>query len=182
MKSKDWLVVALAPLFVLLIPLIGIMVSEEWKWTWSDFLVAWVLLAGPTFFYRLLATRKVANFAYRTAAGLGVAAGFLLTWVNLAVQIIGDDNPAFVLYILVIVIGFIGVGLARFQPKGMANAAFATAAATFFVPVIAVILWPTDFSPGVWQVFVLNFGFVALFAASGVLFRRAASQIRFDPN
>ena len=92
MKTKDYLVVALAPLLVLLIPLVGIMVSEEWKWTWSDFVVAWVLLAGTTFLYRLLATRKAANFAYRAGAGLAVAAGFLLTWVNLAVQIVGDDG------------------------------------------------------------------------------------------
>ena len=178
MKTKDYLIVALAPLLVLLIPLVGIMVSEEWKWTWSDFVVAWCLLAGTTFFHRLLATRKVANFAYRAGAGLAVAAGFLLTWVNLAVQIIGDDNPAFVLYFIVILIGLAGVGLARFQPTGMANAAFATATATFLVPVIAVILWPTDFSPGVWQVFVLNFGFVALFAGAGLLFRHAA---KIDP-
>jgi len=66
------------------------------------------------------------------------------------------------------------VALARFRPAGLAKAAFATAAATFLVPVIAVILWPADFSPGVWPVFALNSGFVALFAGAGLLFRRAA--------
>jgi len=176
MKTKDYLVVTLAPLPVLLIPLVGIMVSEEWKWTFFDFVAAWVLLAGTTFAYKLMATRKAANFTYRAGAALAVAAGFLLTWVNLAVQIIGDENPAFVLYFAVILVGLIGVGLARFQPTGMANAAFATAAATFLVPVIAVIFWPADFSPGVWQVFALNFGFVALFAGAGLLFQRASRE------
>ena len=176
MKTKDFLIVALAPLPVLLIPLIGVMVSSEWKWTVSDFIVAWCLLAGTTFAYRLLATRKAANLAYRAGAGLAVAAGFFLTWINLAVQIIGDENPAFILYFLVILVGLAGVGLARFRPAGMANAAFATAAATFLVPVIAVILWPSDFSPGVPQVFALNFAFVLMFAAAGALFRRAAME------
>ena len=40
----------------------------------------------------------------------------------------------------------------------------------------AVVLWPTDFSPGVPQVFALNFGFVLMFAAAGALFRRAAAE------
>jgi hypothetical protein len=182
MKTKDYLIVALAPLPVLLIPLVGVMVSGEWNWTFADFVVAWVLLAGTTFFYRLLATRKAANFAYRAGAGLAIAAGLLLTWVNLAVQIIGDENPAFVLYFIVILIGLTGVGLARFQPAGLAKAAFATAAATFLVPVIAFFAWPADFSPGVWQVFALNSGFVLMFAGAGWLFRhasRAASIPRY---
>jgi len=174
MKTKDYLIVALAPLPVLLIPLIGNLVSDEWKWTFTDFVIGWYLLAGTTFVYRLLATRKAANLAYRAGAGLAVATGFLLTWINLAVQIIGDENPAFVLYFIVVLIGLAGVGIARFRASGMANAAFATAAATFMVPVIAVVLWPVDFSPGVPQVFALNFGFVLLFAVAGMLFRRAA--------
>ena len=176
MKTKDYLIVALAPLPLLLIPMVGIMVSEEWKWTLSDFVVAWAILAGTTFVYRLLATRPVANLSYRAGAGLAVATGLLLTWINLAVQIIGDENPAFVLYFIVVLIGLTGTGLARFQPAGMARAAFATATATFLVPLIAVILWPTDFSPGVPQVFALNFAFVVMFAGAGLLFRRAASQ------
>lgn len=44
MQKKDYLIVALAPLPVLLIPLVSVMISEEWKWTLSDFVVAWVLL------------------------------------------------------------------------------------------------------------------------------------------
>lgn len=180
MKSKDYLVVALAPFPVLLIPLVGVMVSREWQWTFFDFVAAWVVLAGATFVYKLLTTRPVANFAYRAGAGLAVAAGFLLTWINLAVQIIGDENPAFVLYFVVILIGLIGVGLARFQAAGMAKAAFATAAATFLVPVIAYFAWPADFSPGVPQVFLLNGCFALMFAGSGLLFRQATQQAQ-DP-
>lgn len=176
MKTKDYLIVALAPLAVLLIPLVGNMTVEGWNWTWSDFVMAWAVFTATTFFFRLLATRQFANLAYRVAAGLAVAAGFLITWVTMAVQIIGDENPANIFYLGVILIGLAGVALARFHPAGMAKAAFATAAATFLVPVIAVVFWPTDFSPGIPQVFLLNGCFVGMFAVSGILFRHAASQ------
>lgn len=176
MKTKDCLIVALAPLPVLLIPLGGNYLSGDWSWTGSDFVVAWLLLAGTTFAYRLLATRQAANFAYRAGAGLAVATGLLLTWVNLAVEVIGHKNPANIFYFGVILIGLVGTGLARFRPADMAMTAFAMATATFLVPVIAFLAWPADFSPGVWQVFMLNGFFVLLFAGSGLLFRHAAGQ------
>ncbi|HEX2861799.1 MAG TPA: hypothetical protein VHN79_09165 [Lacunisphaera sp.] len=176
MKTKDCLIAALAPVPVLLIPLVGVMVSEDWKWSFFDFVAAWFILALTTFLCRLLVTRRPTNLAYRLGAILAVAAGFLITWISLAVQIIGDENPANVLYLAVIVTGLAGVGLARFQAVGMARAAFATAVVTFLVPVVGVILWPADFSPGVWQVFMLNSVFVLMFAAAGLLFRHAGGQ------
>jgi len=176
MQKKDYRFVTLAPLPVLLIPLVGVLVSEEWKWTFFDFVAAWAILAGTIFVYKLLATSKSATLAYRLGAGLAVAAGFLITWISGAVQIIGHENPGNILYLGVILTGLIGVALARFQPAGLARAAFATAAATFLVPVIAVIFWPFDFSPGVEKVFILNGCFVLMFAGAGLLFRRAARQ------
>lgn len=167
---------ALAPFPVLLIPLVGVMVSKEWKWTFSDFVFGWVVIATAPFVFRLIVPRKFANFAYKAGAGLAVLTGFLVTWISAAVQIIGHENPANVLYFAVILTGLVGVGLARFKPAGRARAAFATAATTFLVPVIAVIAWPGDFSPGVPQVFLLNGFVVLMFAASGLLFRRAAGQ------
>lgn len=176
MKNKDYLIVALAPPVVLLIPLIGNLVSKEWNWSASDFAFMWVLLAGTTFLYRLLVTRQLANLPYRLGAGLAVAAGFLLIWVSLAVAVIGHDNPANALYLGVIVIGLVGTGLAQFRPRGMARAAFAAAVATFFVPIVAWFVQPNDFSPGVMQVFMLNFCFVAMFAGAGLLFQHSASR------
>ncbi len=182
MQRKDYLIVALAPLPVLLIPLVGVLVSPtNWKWTFFDFVVGWVLLAGTTFAYRLLATRKWSNLTYRLGAALAVAAGFLLTWVNLAVQVVGDENPGNLLYFLVILGGLVGVGVSRFMPAGLAKVAFAMAGAIFLVPVVAVLAWPVDFSPGPEKVFVLNFFFVAMFAASGLFFRHAAGRIATAP-
>lgn len=177
MKRKDWLIVTLAPFPVLMIALLGNTFVEGWNWHWNDFIFAWVVFALTTFVYRLIATRKWANLTYRLGAGLAILAGFLIFWITAAVQIIGDDNPGNILYLGVILTGLIGVGLARFQPAGLARAAFATAAATFLVPVIAVLAWPSDFSPGVEKVFLLNGVFVLMFASAGLLFRHAARQL-----
>ena len=76
----------------------------------------------------------------------------------------------------VILTGLGGVALARFRPAGMAKAAFATAAVTFVVPVVGLILKPSDFSPGIPQVFLLNGVFVLMFIASGLLLRHAAGR------
>ncbi len=176
MKTKDYLVGALAPLPVLLIPLVGMRISAEWKWTSHDFLFAWIVLAVAILVFRLLATRRFANFAYKAGAGLAVLTGFLISWVTAAVGIIGDENPANALYLGVVLTGLVGIGLARFQPAGMAKAAFVTAAVTFVVPIVAFIFWPVDFSPGVLPVFFLNGCFVLMFVVAGLLFRQAAGR------
>jgi hypothetical protein len=176
MKTKDFLIVALAPTPVLLIALWGNLYVEGWNWNPGSFVFAWVVLAGATFLYRLLATRKLANLPYRLGAGLAVLAGFLVFWFTAAVQIIGEENPANPLYVLVLLGSLVGVGFTRFQPRRLAHTAFATAAAIFLIPVIALLFWPSDFSPGVLKVFLLNGAFTAMFGVSGLLFRRAAVQ------
>jgi hypothetical protein len=176
MKTKDYLIAALAPTPVLLLALYGNRYIEGWNWNPGSFVFAWVVIAGATFLYRLLASRKTANLAYRLGAALAILTGFLVFWTTAAVQIIGEENPANPLYVLVLLGSLAGVGFARFQPRRLAHTAFATAAAIFLVPVIALLFWPDDFSPGVPQVFLLNGVFVALFAAAGLLFRRAAAQ------
>lgn len=176
MKSRDYWFAALAPGAILLIPLVGVIVSDDWKWTWSDFVVGWALLAGTAFSYRFLLTRGVPSLAYRGGVILAVGAGFLLVWVNLAVGIIGDDNPGNLLYFAVILAGLMGMGLTRFQSSRLARLAFSLAAAVLPIPAISYAIWPTDFAPGLAQVCGLNLIFVGMFAAAGLLFRRVARQ------
>jgi hypothetical protein len=76
----------------------------------------------------------------------------------------------------VLAIGLAGAAIARLRPSGMSMALFATALAQFLVPVIAVMIWRPDFSPGVVQVFGLNFCFVLMFAGSALLFRHAGNR------
>ncbi len=178
MKRKDTLIVALVPLALLLIPLTGQLTVDGWNWKWNDFLMAWVVFTITTAFLRFLVTRPMANFSYKAGAGLAVITGFLITWITMAVQIIGDDNPGNGLYLLTILGGFIGVGVSRFQPARLAWVAFSMAASLLLIPIVAILAWPTDFNLGYPKAQMLSAGFAAMFIASGLLFRHAAGQNR----
>jgi hypothetical protein len=162
--------------FMLTIPLLGNRFVEGWNWSFPSFIVAGVLVFGTCFAYELVA-RHATALAHRAAIGLALGAALLLVWVNAAVEIIGDDNPANLMFFGVPIVGTVGAVLARFRPHGMALALFATALAQALVPTIALVLWSpqvTSWAPGVLPVFGLNAFFVMLFAASALLFRRAA--------
>lgn len=113
------------------------------------------------------------HIAYRFAAGLALVAAFLIVWLNVAAGLMGieDDDPANLLYVGVLAIGFIGALIARFQPRGLARAMFATALAQALVGVIA-LKYPNTAGPV--QIVLLHGLFVALFAGAGLLFRHAA--------
>jgi hypothetical protein len=175
MNRKSFLPVALVPTCLLMIPAAAMLLRVE-GWDVADFIVMWTLIAGVMLTYRLM-TRKAVRGAYRAAAGLALAAGLLLIWVNGAVGIIGsEDNPANMLYGGVLAIGFLGAVLARLEPVGMAWTLFVMTFAQLLVPLIALMLWPGDFSPGVLPVFGLNGGFVLMFAVAGMLFARAGRR------
>ena len=165
--------------FILLLPLVAMQFTDEVVWTVFDFVFAGALLLGTGMTYEL-AVRKTGDTAYRAAVGVALAAAFLLIWVNGAVGLIGaEDNPANLMYGGVLAIGFIGAFVARFRPRGMARAVFATALAQALVPVIALIIWNPPMTSmeaflGVASVFGLNGFFVALWIGSAWLFREAA--------
>jgi hypothetical protein len=176
MKKKTILRILLLPWIPLLVPLVAMLFKiRGWAWGPGDFIVMWVLMSGAGFAYAWV-TRKTVHLAYRIATGLALVTGFILVWINGAVGIIGDDNPANLMYGGVLVIGLIGAGIARLEPHGMARASFAMALAQFLVPGIALIFWRGNFAPGVFQVLGLNACFAALFVGSGLLFQHAARQ------
>jgi hypothetical protein len=171
MKNKSLLPYFVVPALPLLVPLIAMRFTEEVQWTISDFVIAYVLLAGAGFIYRLV-TMKADCLAHRVAAALGAGTGLLLIWVNLAVGFIGsEDNPANLLYGAVVAVGLIGAALARLEPQRMSAVLFATAATQFLVPVIAWLIWRPGFDLNVLKIFILNGVFVVLFIVSGLLFR-----------
>ena len=86
---------------------------------------------------------------------------------------IEDDDPANLLYVGVLAIGFIGAIIARLQPRGLARALFATALAQAVVGAIALKLPNTASSV---QIVILHGVLVALFAGAGLLFRYAARK------
>lgn len=115
------------------------------------------------------------NVTYRFAVGVALAAAFLLVWLSLGVGIIGrDGDPANLMYFGVLAVGIIGALIARFRPRGMARALFATALAQASVAVIALIAGLGYPWSGPLELSVLNGFFVALFVGSAWLFCRAA--------
>jgi hypothetical protein len=177
MNQKNLLPILLVPSCILIIPATAMLLKAEgWAWNTADFVIVWIVVASAMAAYRLVAT-KAPNRTYRVATGVAVIAGVILMWINGAVGLIGNENnPANLMYGGVLAVGLLGAAIARLRPLGMAWALLATAFAQFLVPVIAVIIWRPDFSPGVVQVFILNFCFVLLFAGSALLFRRSATS------
>ncbi|MBT8401198.1 MAG: hypothetical protein KJO98_12030 [Rhodothermia bacterium] len=160
-----WSAVVIA---ILSVPLIAMQFTDEVAWGIGDFAFAGALLLGAGFAYELAARTSI-NVAYRVAVGVALAAAFLLTWINLAVGIIGsDDNPANLMYWGVLAIAVIGVLLSRYEPRAMARAMFATAAAQALVAAIAL-------SSG-YVTFVLTGFFVAMWLISASLFSKAARE------
>lgn len=168
--------VALATGLVLLLPLLAMQVTDEVVWGPADFAAAGALVFGTGLAF-VLAARKAGNTAYRAAVGVALAAAFLLVWLNLAVGVIGaEDDLANSMYAGVLAVGIIGAIVARLRPRGMARALFATALAQASVAGIALVfgLGSTGSPPA--ELVALNGFFVALFAGSGLLFRRAARE------
>lgn len=176
MKDKLLAAALLVPALLLLVPFTAMRFTAEVNWSGSDFVIAYVLLAGAGLTFWAV-TKRAPNGHYRAATAIAVGAGLLLIWVNLAVGFIGDeDNPANLMYGGVLALGAAGALLGAFRPLGMARAMFATAAAQFLVPIIALIVWRPNFDPNVAKIFLLNGFWVFLFATSGVLYRKAASD------
>ena len=151
-----------------LLPLAAMQFTAEMAWTAYDFVV-WglmLLVACGTF---ELAARMTGNTAYRAAAGVAVAAAFILVWMNLAVGVIGDeDNPLNLLFGGVLAVGVIGAVLARFRPDGMARTLIAMAVVQAGVAVAA-----QAYGHFTW---VLTAVFVGLWLISASLFRKAARE------
>lgn len=79
------------------------------------------------------------NTTYRVAAGVAIAATLILVWLSLGVGIIGrDGDPANLMYFGVLAVGGIGSFIARFRPRGMSRALFATALAQTSVTTLAL--------------------------------------------
>jgi hypothetical protein len=78
-----------------------------------------------------------------------------MVWLNAATGLIGieDDDPANLLHVGVLAIGFIGAIIARLQPRGLARALFTTALAQAWVGTLALELPNTA---GSMQILVLQ--------------------------
>jgi hypothetical protein len=177
-QNKNIVRIALVTGLLLLIPLTAMQFDSGVNWSPFDFLVAGALLFGAGLAFERISSRS-RSVVYRAAVGLAVAAALLLTWINLAVGIIGsEDNPANLMYLFVPAVVLIGAIIVRFRPRGMTRAMLAAAALLVLIPVVALLsgrlrFGPAEAPPGAWGVLALNGFFAVLFVASALLFRRA---------
>lgn len=176
---KKLLRVAAVTVVLLLVPLVASFFSAGVDWSAVDYVIAGLLLFGAGATFELIA-RRGAPSVYRFAVATAVGACLLLGWGNLAVGLIGnEENPASLLYLAVPAVGLVGAGISRFHPAGMARTALVMAIVQALVPFVAMAIWRPVFAAGpetagVVRVLMLNGFFVALFAASALMFRKAA--------
>jgi hypothetical protein len=152
---------------LLLLPAIAMRYTTEVNWDGADFIVMGLMLGAVCGVFEV-GLRMARSHAYVVATGIAAGAGFLLTWVNLAVGIIGnEDNPLNLIFVGVLLVGLFGALIARLQPRGMARAMQATAVAQLLACVVALLV------DGAY-VFVLTAVWVGLWLISAQLFHKAA--------
>ena len=151
---------------LLCIPLVAMQFTDEVDWDLFDFVVMGILLGGACAAYELGA-RLSGHWAYRGGFAVAILGGFLMTWVNLAVGIVGnEDNPVNLLFFAILIVGAIAAPLGRFRARGMARAMQATAIAQGLVTAYIAIA-------GHGYTFVLAGFFIALWLSAAHLFLRA---------
>lgn len=150
---------------VLLVPLLA-----RAPWTLSDFVVMGTLL-GSAGLVLELAVRASESLVYRAAAAIAVAAAFLLTWVDLAVDFIG------LVFLVVLAVAAAGSFVARLRPDAMARAMVATAAAQALIGIVAMLADPNTGGPGgVYETAMGTAVFTALWLISAGLFHKASGS------
>lgn len=158
-----------AATLLLLMPPIVIELLDETRGDPGDFVFAAILLAGVLLALEA-AVRTPDRRAYRVGLLIAVAAALILTWLNLAVGIVGsEDNPANLQFFGVLAIAAAGFVLAWFRPRGMALALVATAIAQLGV-FFSLLLSGAGFT-GPLTVF-----FVFLWLTAAALFWRAGRR------
>jgi len=151
---------------LLLLPLIAMRFDTGVDWSGSDFLVMGAMLAAACGVWEL-GMWLSRNRAFRAAFAVAAVGAFLMTWINLAVGIIGDeDNPLNLLFFAVLAVGIAGALLARFRPWGLAAAMVAMAGAQSMIAVVTLIVHG--------KTAALSAFFTAVWLLSAWLFARAA--------
>ena len=167
--AKTMLRVALGALAVLMVPLVASQFVEDWNWPVGAFVRVYVLFFGTGMVFALVA-RRMGAWSYKAGVGVALVAGFALGWSNM-VHVADSENPALLVYYGVLVVGGIGAWLARLEARGLARTLFTMAAVLALIAVMLPSGAPPDFA----RRQAIGHGvLVALFTASGLLFRRAS--------
>lgn len=89
-KSKNtWLITLIAPLLILIIPLLAMQFTEEVQWEMNDFIIAGILLFFVSIIVKVVA-EKVKTRKPKMITIVLIIIAFLLIWAELAVGVFGS--------------------------------------------------------------------------------------------
>jgi hypothetical protein len=167
--GKTTLRVALVALGLLMVPLVASRLVPGWNWNAGGFVIVYFLFFATGMAYALIA-RRMGAWTYKAAVGVALVAGFALGWSNM-VQVADSGHPENLAYHSVLAVGLVGACIARLRARGLAYTLFAMAAT---LALIAVML-PSGAPPDLARNMAIGHSvYVALFIASGLLFRHAS--------
>ena len=149
-----------------LLPLIAKQFTDEVQWTTFDHIVWAVMLAVPAGIVEIV-SRLTSSWAYRGGMVIALGTAFVITWANLAVGIVGnEDDPINLVFFAVVGIAALGAPLAGFRAARLRWVFYATALAQAATALIALQAEP----------FVIVFCGIAtaLWLSAATLFGRAA--------
>ena len=118
---------------------------------------------------------KAGTALYRLAAAAALLAGFLVCWVNVAVGIVGEDDPANLGFFGVVVTAAACAFVARFRADDMARAMLAVAVVQAWLAVV-ILTAPSTMPDGARRVMIATTVFLTLWLSSAALFRASAKQ------
>jgi hypothetical protein len=167
--GKTMLRVALGAMAVLMVPLVASQFVKGWNWPVGAFVRVYVLFFGTGMVFALVA-RRMGAWSYKAGVGVALVAGFALGWSTM-VQTADSGHPERLWYLSVLVVGFVGACLARLKAPGLAVTLFAMAAVLALISVVLPSGAPSDMAL---RMAIGHGVFVALFTASGLLFRHAS--------
>jgi hypothetical protein len=160
---------------LILAPLVAMQAFPESgvNWTASDFLFAILMIGGVGLLFEL-GIRASRSWAYRGGIALGLAAGFLAIWINLAVGIVGnEDNPINLVFMGVVALGIAGALVARGEARLMVRAMVVPAVVQAAIGATVFVFNASAEPPGRVGLLILIEGFALLWLGSALLFRRA---------
>lgn len=162
---------------LILTPLVAMQFTREVNWTPFDFLFAAVMIGGTGLLLEL-AARVSRSWTYRGGAAMALAASFLIIWINGAVGIIGDeDNPANLVFGVVLAIEIAGTIVAKAKADAMVRAMAVTAGAQALIGLVVFARGiGTDEPPGAFGLLILIEGVALLWVMSALLFAKAARR------
>ena len=151
-----------------LLPIIAKRFTDEVQWSWMDHLF-WAFLLGIPGLLVDIVSRMTTNWFYRGGVVIALGTSFVITWANLAVGIVGnEENPVNLIFFGVVAIAMLGSPLVGFRAPRLRWVFYLTAAAQALSALVALQAEP----------FVLVFCGVttALWLTAATLFGQAAKD------